>query len=291
MQETLPTGPSASLNIYDKRFAALYDLGGKITELFAKELISQSGLPLSSQEPLVILDNACGTGAVSSVLHHTIGNDKKANWQLTCGDKSEDMLHYTRQKMLQEEWHNAEVKIVNAQDTRLPSAHFTHVFTAFAFNLFPDEISAMKECVRVLQPGGILAVSTWKSTIWVCTLTAAITSLSGDLPAPSEKEINGVYNVGWDEGSSVRAKFEQAGFDDIEVRTVKKEYSVPISQFIENCTFLIPTIVNIFWTQDQRDQYESELPMAIHRYIERIYGRGGMASMEAEAIIATGRKP
>ncbi|KAE8336714.1 hypothetical protein BDV24DRAFT_154971 [Aspergillus arachidicola] len=278
MQETLPTGPSASLNIYDKRFAALYELGGKITELFAKELISQSGLPLSSQEPLVILDNACGTGAVSSVLHHTIGNDKKANWQLTCGDKSEDMLRYTRQKMLQEEWHNAEVKIINAQDTRLPSSHFTHVFTAF-------------ECVRVLQPGGILAVSTWKSTIWVCTLSAAITSLSEDLPAPSEKEINGVYNVGWDEESSVRAKFEQAGFDDIKVRTVKKGYLVPVSQFVENCTFLIPTIVSIFWTQDQRDQYESKLPMAIHRYVEGIHGRDGMASMEAEAIIATGRKP
>ncbi|KAB8225994.1 S-adenosyl-L-methionine-dependent methyltransferase [Aspergillus novoparasiticus] len=291
MQENLTTGPPAPLNIHGKRFAALYESGGKITELFAKELISQSGLPLSSQEPLVILDNACGTGAVSSVLHRTIGNDKKANWQLTCGDMSEDMFHYTRQKLFQEEWHNAEVKILNAQDTRLPSAHFTHVFTAFAFNLFPDEISAMKECVRVLQPGGMLAVSTWKSTVWVCTLSAAITSLSGNLPAPSDKEINGVYNVGWNEESSVRAKSEQAGFSDIKVRTVKKEYLVPVSQFVENCTLLIPIIISIFWTQDQRDQYESELPMAIHRYVQRIHGRNGTASMEAEAIIATGRKP
>ncbi|GMG29074.1 unnamed protein product [Aspergillus oryzae var. brunneus] len=264
MQESLTPGSSAPLNIHDKRFAALYELGGKITELFAKELISQSGLPWSSQEPLVILDNACGTGAVSSVLHHTIGNDKKANWHLTCGDKSENMLHYTRQKMLQEEWHNAEVKIVNAQDTRLPSAHFTHIFTAFG------------KCTT--------------KAIWVCTLSAAITNLSGDLPAPSEKEIHGVYNVGWDEEASVRAKFEQAGFNDIKVRKVIKEYLVPVNQFVESCTILIPTIVNIFWTQDQRDQYESELPMAVHRYVEGKYGRDGMASMEAEAIIATGHK-
>lgn len=33
--------------------------------------------------------------------------------------------------MLQEEWHNAEVKIVNEQDNRVPSAHYTHLFTAF----------------------------------------------------------------------------------------------------------------------------------------------------------------
>ncbi|KAE8363468.1 S-adenosyl-L-methionine-dependent methyltransferase [Aspergillus caelatus] len=278
MQEALTTDLPASHNIHDSRFASLYELGGKITELFAKELISQSGLPLSSQDPLVILDLACGTGAVSSVLHHTIGNDKKGNWQLTCGDMSDNMLHYTRLKMLQEAWHNAEVKIVNAQDTRLPSAHYTHVFTAF-------------ECFRILQPGGILAISTWKSTIWVCTLSAAITSLSSNLPAPSEKEIYGVYNVGWDKESSVRTKFEQAGFNEIEVRTVKKEYLVPVDQFAKSCTILIPIMVSIFWTQEQRELYESELPMVIHRYVEGIYGREGMASMEAEAIIATGRKP
>ncbi|KAE8131486.1 S-adenosyl-L-methionine-dependent methyltransferase [Aspergillus pseudotamarii] len=278
MQEALAKSLPAPHNIHDRRFAALYELGGEITELFAKEVISQSGLPLSSQDPLVILDLACGTGAVSSVLHHTIGDDKKSKWQLTCGDMSDNMLHYTRQKMVQEEWHNVEVKIVNAQDTRLPSARYTHVFTAF-------------ECFRILQPGGILAVSTWKSTIWVCTLSAAITSLSGHLPAPSEKELYGVYNVGWDEESSVRTKFEEAGFIDIEVRTVKKDYLVPVDQFAQSCTILIPTIVSIFWTQDQRDLYESELPMAIHRYVEGIYGRDGMAAMEAEAIIATGRKP
>ena len=69
-----------------------------------------------------------------------------------------------------------------------------------------------------------------------------------------------------------------------------KEYLVPVNQFVESCTILIPTIVNILWTQDQRDQYESELPMAVHRYVEGKYGRDGMASMEAEAIIATGHK-
>jgi hypothetical protein len=33
--------------------------------------------------------------------------------------------------MQAEGWNNAEAKIVNAQDTGLPSDHYTHVYTAF----------------------------------------------------------------------------------------------------------------------------------------------------------------
>ncbi|KNG87150.1 UbiE/COQ5 family methyltransferase [Aspergillus nomiae NRRL 13137] len=300
MHEALTIDRPASQNVHDSRFAALYELDGGITELFAKELISQSGLALSSHDPVVILDNACGTGAVSSVLHRTIGSDKKGNWQLTCGDMSDSMLYYTRQKMLQEEWHNTEVKIVNAQNTCLPSAHYTHVFTAFAFNLFPDDFSAMKGSRNASEYFNLVAF--WQfprgravvfptEAIWVCTLTAAMASLPGSVPAPSEKEIDRLHNVGWDEESSVRAKFEQAGLSNIQVRTVKKEHLFPMDQFVESCTIIIPMIVNTFWTQDQRDQYESQLPLAIRRYAEGKFGKDGLASLEAEAIIATSRKP
>ena len=126
--------------------------------------------------------------------------------------------------------------------------------------------------------------------IWVCTLTAAMASLPGNLPAPSEKEINGLYNLGWDEESSVQTRFEQAGLSNIQVRTVRKERLFPMDQFVESCTVLIPMIVNTFWTQDQRRQHVSELPLAIRRYAEGKFGMDGLASLEAEAIIATGRK-
>jgi ubiquinone/menaquinone biosynthesis C-methylase UbiE len=73
------------------------------------------------------------------------------------------MVEYTKQRMQAEGWNNAEAKIVNAQDTGLPSDHYTHVYTAFAFNMFPDYKAALKECFRVLQAGGTLSTSTWKT--------------------------------------------------------------------------------------------------------------------------------
>lgn len=116
-------------------FVAHYKTGEKITGKFAKTLIDQSGIVADSKSnpsrPLVVFDNACGTGIVSSILHHELGDDVLNKWGLTCGDISEGMLNYTRRRMEEEKWQNAETKIVDAQKTGLPSAHYTHIFTAF----------------------------------------------------------------------------------------------------------------------------------------------------------------
>ena len=74
---------------------------------------------------------ACGIGAVSSVLNHTLQDEAKKTWKLTCGDLSEGMLETTKRRLQDEGWVNAETKIVNALDTGLPDGHYTHVFVAF----------------------------------------------------------------------------------------------------------------------------------------------------------------
>ncbi|KAF5857076.1 hypothetical protein ETB97_006288 [Aspergillus alliaceus] len=285
MSKTQP----APYQLHDKNFADMYERSGKITDLFAQDLIAQSGIVQSSELDLIIFDNACGTGAVSSVLHSALPTGRRSTWQLTCGDVSEDMLEYTRRRMNKEGWHNAEVKVVDAQDTKLPSAYYTHVFSAFAFNLFPHDKSAMKECVRILRPGGILALSTWKSNVWTDTIVAGIAALSGNIPIISQEQLYGLYNTGWDDESHVRSELEKSGFTDIKVKIVQRRYLVPLNVFFKECTILIPTVVNTFWTQEQRDQYEQELLLAILRYSEAKYGNE--APVEAEAIIATGRKP
>lgn len=119
----------------DNKFVKNYKTGERVTGQFAQALIDQSGLILESRNnpgrPLVVLDNACGTGIVSSLLHQQLNDKTKSNWKLTCGDISEGMLEYTKLRMEKEMWQNAETKIVDAQDTQLPDAHYTHVFTAF----------------------------------------------------------------------------------------------------------------------------------------------------------------
>lgn len=88
-----------------------------------------------SQKPLVVLDNACGIGVVSSALNRTLDDEAKKTWKLTCGDLSEGMLEYTKQRLVDEGWVNAETKVVDALNTGLPDAHYTHVFVSFGMLL------------------------------------------------------------------------------------------------------------------------------------------------------------
>ena len=119
----------------DDAFIKNYKTGEKVTGQFAEALIRQSDVlsrtELTPNKPIVVLDNACGTGVVSSILNHKLNDEVKQSWKLTCGDISEGMLEYTRRRISREAWPNADVKQLDAQEMGLPTAHFTHVFTAF----------------------------------------------------------------------------------------------------------------------------------------------------------------
>ena len=118
----------------DGNYVQKYTIGEKITRQYAQALIEQSRLVSDARTnagQLVVLDNACGTGIISSTLNASLENEVKRNWRLTCGDISEGMLEHTRRRMELEDWPNAEIKTVDVRDNGLPSAHFTHAFTAF----------------------------------------------------------------------------------------------------------------------------------------------------------------
>lgn len=119
----------------EDKFVNQYKTGEHITGQFAKTLIDQSGLVANSKAnpdtPLVVLDNACGTGIVSSILQKELDDQAKKNLKLTCGDISPGMLDYVKHRIGEENWQNVEVKVVDAQDSGLPSSHFTHAIASF----------------------------------------------------------------------------------------------------------------------------------------------------------------
>lgn len=120
------------LEMYKQQdFAARYKIAEQVTGPFAEALVDMSGVVGSTKKPLVVFDNACGTGIISSVLRQKLDTETQKNWRLTCGDFSEAMVEFTKTMIEAESWTNAEAKLVNAQDTGLPSGAFTHIFAGF----------------------------------------------------------------------------------------------------------------------------------------------------------------
>ncbi|KAF9893839.1 hypothetical protein FE257_010009 [Aspergillus nanangensis] len=275
----------------NKDFVDRYKIAEKATGPYAWDLVDHTDVAQPVLKPHVILDSACGTGVVSDVLHRTLDSQGKKNLDLTCGDISDSLVEYMNQKISNERWPNTTAKLVDAQNTQLPSDHYTHVFAGFAFVGFPDPKVAMTEVFRILQPGGTIAISSWARPDWVPITKAAVDTMPGNLFFPTTEQFLNALNEGWDTESHVRSQIEQGGFDFVQVTTVSRKISVSIAEFMVLITAILPVITKTFWTQAQRDEHEKNVPPAIQQYLEEKHGADGLVPLEPMVFIATGQKP
>ncbi|BCR96419.1 gliotoxin thiomethyltransferase [Aspergillus luchuensis] len=276
-------------------FVSRYHLAEKLTGVFVAPLVQLSGILSTAsdnnKQPLVVFDNACGLGIVSSYLNSTLPEEVKRNWTLTCGDVTELMVEYTKLRSEREGWVNAEAKVVDAQCTGLPGDRYTHVVSAFAFMMIPDARAAMRECFRILQSGGVLATSTWRTSSWLVIMKEAIEATPWNVKFPTMKEFLALHNEGWDDEAFVKARFEEEGFEDVEVIAVQRETSLIVSEFMEIGEGMIPIVTGAFWTPEQREMYEAKAPVVIREYLEERFGAEGVVRMDPVAVLAVGRKP
>lgn len=115
---------------------------GYSSDLYA--VLAENGLKTTG----AILDVACGTGLASEPL-------AKAGAKITGIDASDEMLEYARARMPGQTWQTGDAANLEFSDNAFDAA-----ICAQAFHWF-DRPAAMREMIRVVKPGGVVAVW-WK---------------------------------------------------------------------------------------------------------------------------------
>lgn len=121
---------------------------------FVPALFAQWG-PVLAAEAAVrkgdrVLDVACGTGALTLAAAETVG----PAGSVVGLDANPEMLAVARRKPVRIEWLEG-----RAEALPLPDGSFDAVVSQFGFMFFEDKPQALREMVRVLRPGGRLAVA------------------------------------------------------------------------------------------------------------------------------------
>lgn len=126
--------------VYDEKFVpALFALWGPVVAAAARIAPGQ-----------IVLDVACGTGALTVAAADAVGADGR-----TVGlDANPDMLAVARRKWGNIEWREGRAEILPFDDSS-----FDAVVSQFGLMFFEDRPRALVEMMRVLKPGGRLAVA------------------------------------------------------------------------------------------------------------------------------------
>ncbi len=103
-----------------------------------------------------VLDAGCGTGLIA-----LLGAPRVTKTGKIIGvDGSEKMLEIARHKAAQFGFTQCEFRMGNLESLDLPDAQFNAVLSQFAIH-HTDPAKSLRECCRVLLPGGTLIVHEW----------------------------------------------------------------------------------------------------------------------------------
>lgn len=115
-----------------------------------------------------VLDVACGTGILARDLAARVGTSGSvAGLDLLPG-----MLEIARQIAPTIEW-----KQGTAEELPFPDHSFDAVVSQFGLMFFPDRTKSLREMIRVLRPGGHLAVAVWDSLDNIPAIAAEVALL------------------------------------------------------------------------------------------------------------------
>lgn len=118
------------------------------TAEFSRVAWALAGLPPGAK----VLDIAAGTGALALTA-------ARAGARVLATDFSAGMVDTIRAHDLA----NLEARVMDGQALDLPDASFDAAFSMFGIMLFPDWRKGLSEMARVVRPGGVATLGTWRS--------------------------------------------------------------------------------------------------------------------------------
>lgn len=129
--------------------ARFYDKGRQLKERHAEQWFELLSDVSGAGEGARLLDLGCGTGRFALPLTLRLG------YEVTGVDASEEMIEVARAKDK-----NQIVKWVveDAAKLSLPDNSFDIVFISFLFHHVESPLEVMKQCARVLKPGGTIFI-------------------------------------------------------------------------------------------------------------------------------------
>jgi ubiquinone/menaquinone biosynthesis C-methylase UbiE len=162
-----------------------------------------------------VLEIAAGPGDTGFLAASRLGSGR-----LLSTDLAPAMVDAARRRGAELGIENADYRTLDAQAMELPDASFDGIICRWGFMLMPDPAAALRECRRVLKPGGrlVFAVFTGPDENPFASLPARVLMEAGHLPRPTGGWQPGILALG--DRTRLQALVDGAGFSSAYVEAV-----------------------------------------------------------------------
>jgi len=220
-----------------------------------------------------VLDIACGTGVLARALVERVA----PRGSVVGVDPNEGMLAVARRAQPAVEWRQGV-----AENLPFEPDSFDAVVSQFGWMFFDDHVAALREAVRVLRPGGCLAVAVWDSldrTPGYAAVTALLQRLFGDRVADA---LRAPFNLG--DPEKLRELCSAAGLTSAEISTLDGTAHFPSIQSWIHTDVKGWTLADLIDDQ-QYQRLQDEAPAELSRFVTD----GGTVEFPAPAhlVVAT----
>ncbi|OAP58479.1 hypothetical protein AYL99_07569 [Fonsecaea erecta] len=263
------------------QFDKMFSQADQIMGPFAEILLRQANFPPVGDSRLIVLDQACGSGVVSTHIMSRLSPEEKSRLDLTCADISDAMISNVSRRIETLGWDSVSAVKADAMDTKFPSSQFTHIFFNFGPQILPNPLAGIRECHRILQPGGTLSLSAWQDVPWFADYRAGIAT-DPSLPSfPQDEQLRHAFSETperWDSVEEVQAHLEKCGFRDVEAQVVENTTKMAVADVEAMLPFSLDMMVQKFWkekfadTRDGLEQAKGPARRAILDYVREKYG-------------------
>lgn len=259
-------------------------------------------LPFSSAT--TILDIGCGPGNGTAAIISTYQDVLPKQSRILATDFSSgmvDIVTRTRQAKLselsdigsteREIWQKVQPSVMDATNlSPLPTSSISHIIANFVLFMTSSPETALSEALRVLQPQGICACSSWAKMQWMELL-----NLSAQRAFPGFNKIvpeMPVIAAQWTSVQGVAALMKQAGFADVQTEYVEAPMVVADPEGFAKM-FLGSGNPAVTWVTDVLGEEEvREVARVLGEVIKEVCERneGDAYVLTGTAVLASGRK-
>jgi ubiquinone/menaquinone biosynthesis C-methylase UbiE len=233
-----------------------------------------------------VLDLACGVGDPAL----SIAAEIAPSGSITATDFGPGMMSLAEEIARKKGLANIEFREANAESLPFPDASFDVLTCRFGIMFFPDLGKALRECLRVLKPGGRAVFVAWgkKDQPFFTTTAGVILKHVPVPPPPPDPDGPSLFMFG--ERDRLRRALESAGFANVheEDRIIAGRWAGSVEEYWEQFTEVAAPFRPLLnqLSPEVRAQARAESLVAVKKF-----WTGHELNMPLEIVIGSATRP